>query len=207
MNPIITSLSHPPSMDFYQQKELLNREFDQKGKIQGLVSYVYYPSMDSFLLPGHTELEIEGNTHTLMTTYSNHGKPLSKMIKASTNENGLPLICFHISTTPHQLRDLKENVLNIQSGLCSVGVAKALSKHGEYSIPLPLNLSPLLSAAYLTGSHFLGSSRVKKIDIYAGNDPLTNFKKIMPGIIIESLAICGAIKQCLEVYSTILKLF
>jgi hypothetical protein len=185
MNPIISRLTDPPSYDVYQRKQLLNEEFYEKSKIHGLVSYIYYPSQNQVPILGHAELEIEGCSYSFVNPYRFKIKTLSQMIYSSEQKGGFPFFRFHLSVTPNQLLDIKENNLKKLGLLCSTGVAKSLSRHGKYTIPLPFTWSPLLSAIYLTSAKKLGSQRVSQIEFHRGKS-FISISKGITGVVYES---------------------
>lgn len=189
MNPIISNL---PDKNFHQKKLLLNEEFHTKSKIKGLVSYIYYPTQSEFPHLGHAELEIEGYSYTLMYSSNFKVRLLSNMIRSSESENGLPFFRFHISVTPNQLKDLREINPNTWGPLCGMGVAKALSMQGKYTIPLPVTISPFVSAIYLTCVKALGSQRISSIELHGGKNRMMNLASIT-GVTLECLGIISAI--------------
>lgn len=209
----INCMNDKPSEQIHKNKMLLNKEFKDKAHIKGLVSYIYYPSQRGDV-QGHSELEIEGTSYTLTNATDvrdiikglvfypfqrrdaqeqvNRNKPLSRMIEWTRMGFGLPFFRFNISVTPNQLNELRKGISITSSITCSVGAAKALKQYANFKIPLPLAISPLASAIYLTVAKKLGSQRIYQIESY-GN-PLENLSKIIPGIAGESMgAILGLV--------------
>lgn len=191
MNTISTyPYDHPP-VEFHQKKLLLNEEFNTQARIQGLVSLIYYPSQQEVSFLGHAELEVEGQSWTLML-YPN-AKPLAKMIRSSLSGTGYPFFRFDISVTPNQLQELRKNVMTTKGPFCAIGALKALSRYGDYSVPFPVSLFPLASAAYLTVAKALGSRRIGQIQFYGDqNCPMMNLAKGLPGVIVEACFIFAA---------------
>jgi len=210
INCIINCMDDKPSQQIHQNKMLLNKEFENRANIKGLVSYIYYPSQRRDA-QGHSELEIEGNSYILINmtdikdlikglalypfqrrdaqeqVQKNKNRPLSRMIKRTESKLGLPFFRFNISVTPKQLNELRKGI-SITNGItCSAGAAKALKQYADFKIPLPFATFPLASAIYLTTAHKLGSQRIYQIESY-GN-PLENLSRIMPGIAGESVGV------------------
>lgn len=179
-----------PSKKSIDQKKKLNKEFEDKANIKGFVSYIYYPSQREGPPSGHSELEIEGNSYTLLTK-ARSVKPLSYMIERAQKGNGMPFFRFNISVTPNQLDKLREGVSTTNSKICSVGVANALKQYANFKIPLPFVLLPLLSTIYLTTAKKFGSQRIYQIESYG--DPLRNLSKIIPGAAMESINVLGVL--------------
>lgn len=201
-----------PTQDIIHLKNQLNNEFHDHGRIQGLVSYIYYPQSKKPLY-GHVKLEVEGKAWALVdhdfkaeviasaqSTGADHRPqgersgnlndvvPLTKLIRSSSSY-GLPFLRFHITVTPKQLSALRENIGKKKSVSCSRGALQALSKHGEYTVPLPLTLTPLSSAIYLTTASNLGSRRINKINFIRNKNLTKSIAKCMPAIVIEIFVI------------------
>ncbi|PWU13825.1 MAG: hypothetical protein C5B45_05525 [Chlamydiae bacterium] len=195
-DPIIDSIikymdeGDKPLKESIERKKNLNKEFGDKAHIKGFVSYIYYPSQREGPPSGHSELEIEGNSYTLLTK-ARRVRPLSHMIRRAEKGDGMPFFRFNISVTPSQLDKLREGVSTTNSKICSLGVANALKQYANFKIPLPLALLPLLSTIYLTAANRLGSQRIYQIESYG--DPLRNLSKIIPGAAMESINILGAL--------------
>ena len=190
MGPIVSSLYNPPSEDFHRTRVLIDEELHHESKIQGLVSCIYYPSQSKVPFLGHAELEIEGYSYRLtINSFTSITGLLSKMISSSKSGNGFPFFRFQISVTPDQLKDLRENSLTTFGPLCSMGVAKALSLQGKYTIPLPFTFSPFALAVYLTCAKTLGSKRISCIEFYGGKSHLMNLAKGIMGVAVECLVI------------------
>ncbi len=183
MNPIISNFSDGSIDDFPQKTLPLNELY----KIDGLVSYIYYPSQRGFPFLGHAELEIKARSYTLFRQFKI--RYLYRMIKLSESGHGFPFFRFYISVTPKQLRDLKKNSLLTRGLTCSMGVAEALSRQGEYTIPLPIAIFPFTSAIYLAGAKMLGSQRISQVDFHGSKNITKNFLKSIMGIAGECLNI------------------
>ena len=191
MNPIISNLYNRPSDDFYQKKLKLNDEFQVKSKIQGLVSCIYYPAQSDHPLYGHSELEFEGASHSLMGSDPTIFKPksLDKMIRLSDSGQRLPFVRFPISVTPNQLEAFRKTILT-RGFVCSVAVAKNLALHGDYAIPLPFTCSPLALAGYLTCAKTLGSKRITRIEFHGNAHAVMHLAKAVHAMMAEFLALC-----------------
>ena len=151
INSIINCMDDKPSEQIHKNKMLVNKEFEDKANIKGFVSYIYYPSQGGDA-PGHSELEIEGNSYTLfhesnirdivkgLVSYiypsqrgdaseqvqGNGNKSLSRMIEWTQMGLGSPFFRFNISVTPNQLNELRKSISITSSITCSLGAAKAL---------------------------------------------------------------------------------
>lgn len=169
------------------------------------VSYIYYPSQRETFIVGHAELEIEGYSWSLM--YPETPKNLSDMIYVSTQGNGFPFFRFKISVTPEQLIEMREKGKYNMGLTCSHGVFNALSKYGGYTVPLPISLSPTLSAAYLAGAKALGSNKVGSIKFYCGSNPLVNLAKCVAGVAFESITIVVLSLSGLKAMSSLISRF
>lgn len=172
------------SANFQTQKQLIEEDV----KVQQAVSYIYYPAPNDFPILGHAELEIAGESWTLLG--EPYSKPLSKIISSSLEGRGSPFFRFEISVTSDELNTLKNQMKEAKGCTCSDKVCHALSKYGNYSVLFPFSVSPLASALYLTTAKMLGSSRIKKIEFYGDPQrPLTNIVRCSPGILLESIYI------------------
>jgi hypothetical protein len=189
MSSISSYLQNSPPVDFHRKKLLLNEEFHKKAKIKGLVSYIYYPSQREFPLLGHAELEVEGRSWTLMYGGPPKERCLSNMIRSSQTGHGFPFFRFNISVTPSQLQALREKSMQTRGLTCSMGVLKALSSYGKYSVPFPVTISPLAAATYLYIAKKLGSRHINQIEIYRGPDRMRNVAKSVTGVFVESIGI------------------
>ncbi|CDZ81164.1 hypothetical protein BN1013_01694 [Candidatus Rubidus massiliensis] len=204
MNSIVPYLQNQPTIDFHEKKIRLNDEFGKKAQIQGLVSYIYYPSQREYPLLGHSELEIEGDSWTLMCLRSEF-KPLSKMITSSKFGEGFPFFRINIGVTPNQLRSLKESEMN-RLGSCSFGVLRTLSLHGKYEVSFPYNLFPLSSFIYLVTAKTLGSRRINQIKFYGGKSQLMNLANSIPGVFVEATFIYSILLLSYAVCELVLKI-
>ena len=195
INPIIPylQLQDQPPNEFHKKKLLLNEEFKTKAKIQGLVSYIYYPS--GTIVVGHAELELEGTSWTLLGKNA-YAKPLSRMISASRSGYGLPFFRFNISVTPNQLHELEVKSMSVPGLTCSIGAFLALALYGKYKIPFPIAISPLATSLYLTAAQKSGSRRIGKIEFYGGDSHMRNFIKCIPGLAGESFKIKLTTTNC-----------
>ncbi|MBS0616238.1 MAG: hypothetical protein JSR58_06775 [Verrucomicrobia bacterium] len=156
------------------------------------ISYIYYPMGRSFgyLSVGHVELEIDGTAFSLVKRRF-LDKKLQDMIMA-TKYQGRPFFRFEIRVTQEQFEALKKikawdhcSYVN-----CAVGVANTISHLGQYSIPLPLRLATITSAAYLACAYILGSKRVTKIEYYADSSRnIRNIFQCCMGILLEVIVI------------------
>jgi hypothetical protein len=205
MNPVILYLQNQPTIDFHRKKLLLNEKFVKKAKIQGLVSYIYYPSQRECPLLGHAELEIEGDSWTLMGGESKV-KSLSKMINSSQSGHGFPFFRFNISVTPDQLRELREKNMATW-GTCSMGVLKTLSNHGNYEVPFPVTLFPFTSSMYLATAKMLGSRRINKIEFYREKNEMNSLAKSAAGVTLESFAVWALLYLSFDVVAYLAKGF
>lgn len=185
----IRDMENPPTDEFHRKKMLLNEDFKNNAKIQGLVSYIYYPSQKEFPLFGHGELEIEGNSYTLMSDLNRKVRPLSKMIHASLSGTGFPFLRFNVSVTPNQLSKMREFAPTTSGFICSMSALKPLSQYADFKIPLPFTISPLMSAIYLTAAKKLSSQRISGIEFYRTESSLKNLSKAITGVAVESLFI------------------
>ena len=168
-------------------KRALHEEFNNKAKINGLVSYLYWPtgrcSEGSML--GHAKLELEQEAWNLgLSIPGGNKKPLAALIKSS-EKSGRPFMCFRITVTPKQLKALRENIGKDSSATCSHGVFKTLSKNGISAVPLPISLSPLMSAVYLGIGKQFGFNDIKTIEFYGSSNLLKKKHKWVPGILGE----------------------
>ncbi len=185
--------TNQPSSDYKKLKLALNEEFIRKAQIQGLVSYIYYPS--THYIFGHSEVEVEGRSWTLMRDFTFGSKSLSRMIQSSKSGRGYSFFRFDIAVTPNQLIEMRENVWKIRSIICSHGALRSLSRYGKYSVPLPLTITPFISAAYLMIAKKMGSKRIKQIQFFGceSESKFKNLIKCIPGIFVELVALASVI--------------
>lgn len=202
MQASLENTNYSPSLDHQWKMDQLHDEFNRKAKIQGLVSYIYYPTQRENPFIGHGELEIEGDSWTL-TSFCVSRKPISRMIYSSTLGEGFPFFRFKISVTPKQLSKLRNNVSKTRSCSCSYGALSSLSRNGKYSVPLPFSYVPSLSAAYLGTAKMLGSDRVKKIQFIGGESYMLNLSKSAPGVVYELFLLLSTFFIAAAVFRTL----
>lgn len=188
---IIRDMENPPTNEFHRKKMLLNEDFKNNAKIKGVVSYIYYPSQKEYPLVGHGELEIEGNSYTLMYGFNRKVRPLSKAIHASLSGTGFPFLRFNISVTPNQLQKISEFAPTTSGIICSMSALNPLSQYADFKVPLPFAISPLMSAIYLTIAKKLSSQRISCIEFYGTESSLKNISKAITGVAVESMGICA----------------
>lgn len=186
---IIRDMENPPTNEFHRKKTLLNEDFKNNANIKGLVSYIYYPSQKEHPFFGHSELEIEGASYTLMSDSNRKVRPLSKMIHASLFGTGFPFLRFNISVTPNQLQKMRECAPKTGGIICSMSALKPLSQYADFKVPLPFTISPLMSAIYLTVAKKLSSQRISCIEFYGTENSLKNLSKAITGVAVESIFI------------------
>ncbi len=199
MDPIISSFQEPPDFDFYKKKQNLNEDFFKNAKIPGLsVGLIYYPSQREFPLLGHSELQVEESSWTILGKYP-HPKSFPKMVDFSQNGEGSPFYRLCISVTLHQLNEIKKELKNLEEtgigefGTCSMGTLRILSNQANYKVPFPITLSPFISSIYLTSAKFLGSKRIEKIEFYGKQSQIKNFTKAIRGLVLEPGYAVGAL--------------
>jgi hypothetical protein len=173
----------------FLQSQAMNQD---AAVAEATVSYIYYPSQVTLVGVGHAELEVKGCSWML---FSNSGsgkssKPLSAMIDKSTRD-GLPFLRFVFQVTPEDAAIVEKAIAETEGSRisCSVGALSPLTEAGVCSIPAPLTISPLLSAAYLMACKTAGINNIKKIEYY-GNPSMTNSAlKMLSGVANEAFLI------------------
>ncbi|MEC7838583.1 MAG: hypothetical protein VX777_00935 [Chlamydiota bacterium] len=198
-----------PEQGFIDLKNELNEEFFAHAKINNMVSCIYYPQSKKPIY-GHFKLEVEGRAWTLIDhdfkgemiacaqgvdyTPQHTGLndydvvPITKLIRSSS-ENGLPFIRYHITVSPSQLSELRENIGKDKSVSCSRGVLKTLSKYGQFTVPLPFTFTPLTASIYLSTASGLGASRINKVEFVRNKSLSKSIAKCMPAVVIEILVV------------------
>ena len=156
-------------------------------------SYIYYPHGALLIngipggIPGgkgHAELEIDDTVYSF-----SHPKQLSTMIDKSTMGCGRPFFRFVFKATTDQIDDMQK-IIGHRNGLtCGYRAGTPLHETRICSIPLPLRLSSLLSAAYLTSGKLFGCNNIKTIEFYGGPSKSKNALAIIPGVLGESFLI------------------
>lgn len=202
MNRIISGISNPPSDDFFQKKQLLNKEFFEKSQIKGLVSCIYYPYIGHPAVCGHTELEIEGRSYTLMIPSRLKSKRLAKMINSTVHGDGYPFFRFPISVTLKQLQDINNEGLETFGPLCSMGVGKCLSRQGKINILLPFSFSPVLLTICLISKKIFGSERIGQIEVYTGKRVLKHSLFSVVAVCCEFFLIYSVLSLCVQIPCT-----
>lgn len=167
-------------------KKALNDDFYENAKINGIVSYIYYPTGEA--KQGHSELEIEGCCWGTIFALEKF-ESLEKKIKRSTTKDpfkpwkmkGRFFKKYTITVSPKQLEQLKNELYEpktrptktlgilqeISSGLtyktCSYNVLTLLSNNSEFKVPIPYKISPFLTELYIKKTK---PSEVKEIKKY-----------------------------------------
>jgi hypothetical protein len=151
------------------------------------VSLIYYPSV-GVLLPGHVELEVEGLSWTLVPAF-NRSKLLADMIEHSTKD-GKPFFRFVLEANSEQMQTIQKSMsTKISKITCGRGALYPLEQANVCSVPSPLNLSPLLTAAYLMGAKKLGRNNVVNVEYYGNPSLKESVMKMLPGTIYEIMLI------------------
>jgi len=184
--------SHAMHRSSHNQKNDSN--LDQN--ITHSVSYIYYPSDNNICLSsGHAALECNGQSHMLGVdskgSIIHREKTLTDVITKAQN-NGQPFFRFVFKANEQQADTTFASISQANPGrTCSDKALYPLKKANICSVPFPINISPLMSATYLTGSKMLGCNNVETIEYY-GNPSLTKSTlKMLKGPFTE-LATIGA---------------
>jgi len=186
-NKIIPYVGLVPK-ETHRAKTNLHDDFNKNAKINGIVSYIYYPSGEA--KQGHAELEVEGECWSVSCTSIQHESLERKIKRSTTIINSLMpnkmlgryFKQYLITISPHQLKQLKESMekgieldqsstssllLSMAQGLtyktCSYHVLSKLSENSDFNIPMPYKISPLLTELYIKRTK---PSTIKQIKEY-----------------------------------------
>jgi hypothetical protein len=170
------------------------------------VSFIYYPSGRE-CPNGHAELEIEGDSWTLLTDQHYGKKCLQDMIGKST-QDGWPFFRFLLNAEQSQIEKMRDIIAQKRAAYnCSRAALAPLAEAGICSVPLLFNASPLLAAAYLMAGQKLGLNNVQKIEYYGNPSMKQSIAKMLVGASIEvgmvaSVGFCcyvgWQVSQCLQ---------
>ncbi len=173
-----------PPAEIHDLKMKLNQEFNDKAKINGLVSYIYYPTSYA-IVGGHSEIELEGRAWTLVALGA-ADRSLAPMIRTQKKRGFFPFYRIYFSVTPNELKNLRESVSRTKGITCSHGALTALANQGIYSVPGLFNISPAMSFYYLAAAKSLGSKRIWKIDLHGNENEFLNVIKCTVGMYFET---------------------
>lgn len=151
------------------------------------VSFIYYPTGRNAPPMGHAELEVNGSSWTLLgdTTYGK--RPLNKLI-AKAGDTGMPFFRYIFDVNFDQIKEVKKHIYKNKWAIsCSQAALYPLEKAEICWVPFPLNVSPLLTAAYLKSGKELHLNNVKQIEYYGNPSLIKSILKMLPGIAIESV--------------------
>ena len=163
------------------------------------LSFIYYPSTSLDVDAGHAELEVEGESWNFIDSCSK--KSLRNMINKAT-QDGFPFVRFVLKAEPNQICKIQGIIKGPGQGIikenvpeysCSRGALAPLAEAGVCMVPLPFNISPLLSAAYLIAGRGLRLNNVQKIEYYGNPYMHENIKKMIPGVVGEVVLIGAAV--------------
>lgn len=150
------------------------------------VSFVYYPTGRDFPL-GHAEVEVDGNSWTLVTDRSYGSRPLKEMIDKSTDD-GFPFFRFILEAEQQQIEKLKKSIEHKRWAInCTRAALRPLSEANICSVPLPFNISPLLTGLYLATGKKLKLNGVRRIEYYGNPSLKESCIKMCLGSIYEAI--------------------
>ena len=164
------------------------------------VSVIYYPIQRDYD-NGHAELEVEGLCYSAVEIPGQtQAYPLSKKI-ARAEQGGCPFFVCKISVTPQQLSAIKLDLkTRVFSSTCMHEVSKILADSADFSIPLPISISPAASYHYLRYAQSLGHKRIVRIDSHPETLSPNLQKRVLAAQIFESGGLF--LISCLILYVT-----
>jgi hypothetical protein len=149
------------------------------------VSFIYYPSAYKGI--GHAEVEVNGDSWCLIG--GGPSRNLNEMINKSTSD-GMPFFRFVFKADSGQIQKVAEIIPSMNNvTFCSRAALAPLGRARICSVPLPFNASPLLAASYLAIGKKLGLNNVNSIQYYGNPSCIESASKMMPGVLLEGLAV------------------
>jgi hypothetical protein len=175
-----------------EHKRCLHEDFHRNGRIQDLVSYIYFPKGRG-VPSGHAAVEVEGNVFSALCD-SVHVIKLSRLI-ASARKDGLPFLRFPMPVTPEQLQTFREHVQEKTSIICSHAALRSIKHCGGPSVPFLSMFFPSISALFLTKMRYDHPDTIGSIALYHNGNNVDNILKVTPGVVGE--CVLGVLIVCM----------
>ncbi len=163
----------------------LNREFYEEAQIPAPVAVVWFPRQTAnswrylgaanlallngaFIGASHSEIQVDGRIYFLVAKRLIRSRSAEHAEYRARNGASLPFVRFWFRMTPRELDCIRQQVRKqtqeFPPNTCMGSVAQVLARQGNFSIPYPICISPLLSAAYLSSSRVIGNPKLRRIE-------------------------------------------
>lgn len=180
------------TFSFADSCEQIFAEFQKKPEIEWIndqVAIIFYPQ------EWHAEILVNGNMYNRSIFANNRSYSFESVKRAALKGYSSGFYAFYIRVNSDELKDIEAylNTNDKKSISCMYGACAPININTEMTIPTPIALLPLTTAAYLSFRHFLGdsSARVQKIELISRNNPINHIyiSAILEGTAIGSTAI------------------